>query len=254
MSRQLDVLAVDDEPHALADLADMLRRHEAVASVVEARDAATALKLLAERGFDAVFLDVRMPELDGIEFGKVIQRFATVPALVLVSAYGESAVSAFDIDAVDFVLKPASNERLDEALKRVLSLRAQSVQVGSGEMQRPTEPQHRDAGEAIAVVGRNSTLLLFIPREQVWYLESYGNYVRVVSGTGRFLHRGTLGEVEERWQEHGFMRVHRRFIVNLRRVIGLRLEGGSARVLFAKGTEVPVARRQLAEVRRRLGT
>jgi two-component system, LytTR family, response regulator LytT len=248
----LAVLAVDDEPHALADLAEMLAEHEAIGDVQAASNAEEGLKLLAERSFDAVFLDVRMPGMDGTELARVMQCFASAPALVFVTAYGDAAVGAFDLSAIDYVLKPVSRARLAEAVRRVLAFKSRSLVASEGEPAELTLSERGD--EVIPVTGRNLSVTLFVPRDGVYFLESYGNYVRVVTRQGRFLHRGTLGELDERWRGHGFLRVHRRFVVNLRRVAGLRTDSGCAFVVFPDSSEVPVARRQLPEVRRRLGT
>jgi len=246
----LAVLAVDDEAHALADLADLLAEHEAVGEVHAAANAEDGLKLLAERPFDAVFLDVRMPGLDGTEMARVMQCFARAPALVFVTAYGDAAVHAFDLRAVDYVLKPVSRARLGEAIRRVLAFHARPPVAVEGVQTKAAPRERRD--EVIAVAGRSSGVTLFVPRDGVYFIESYGNYVRVVTRRGRFLHRGTLGKVEDRWREEGFVRVHRRFLINLQHVVGLRSEDGGTLVVFPDSSEVPVARRLLAEVRRQL--
>ena len=113
------MLAVDDERPALDDLARVLRGHEGVDRVECAASGQEALQALATTAYDAVFLDVRMPGLDGVELARVLRRFASPPALVFVSAYESAAVEAFELRAVDYLLKPVSRARLDEALDRV---------------------------------------------------------------------------------------------------------------------------------------
>ena len=113
------VLAVDDERPALDDLARVLRGHEDVDAVECAESGQEALAALASAAYDAVFLDVRMPGLDGVELARVLRRFANPPALVFVSAYESAAVEAFELRAVDYLMKPVSRARVDEALDRV---------------------------------------------------------------------------------------------------------------------------------------
>ena len=114
-------LVVDDEIPALDELTYLLRAMPPVASVHAARSPSEALRSLQERRYDVIFLDVRMPSLNGIELANVLGRFASPPAVVFVTAYEEYAVRAFDIGACDYLLKPVSRTRLSTALDRALT-------------------------------------------------------------------------------------------------------------------------------------
>ena len=120
----LVVLAVDDEPPALDELAYLLNADERVAHVHRAGDATEALRVLRDTEVDAVFLDIRMPGLDGMELARILRRFAHPPAIVFVTAYDDGAVDAFDLGVTDYVRKPVRAERLGESLRRVAGLRA----------------------------------------------------------------------------------------------------------------------------------
>ena len=117
--RALDVLVVDDEAPALADLSRLLRSTPGTGDVSTAASGAEALRTLAEQPFDAVFLDVRMPGIDGLELARVLRRFERPPAVVFVSAYETGAVGAFELKALDYLMKPVSSKRLAEAIGRV---------------------------------------------------------------------------------------------------------------------------------------
>src|SRR5688500_16884544 len=121
MSENLVLLAVDDERPALEDLVRMLRASPLVGHVDGAASAAEALVMLGEGGaaYDALFLDVRMPGLDGLELARVLRRFERPPAIVFVSAFDDAAVDAFELAALDYLVKPVSRQRLDEAIDRV---------------------------------------------------------------------------------------------------------------------------------------
>ncbi|GAB3950243.1 hypothetical protein GCM10027614_50370 [Micromonospora vulcania] len=119
----LRVLAVDDEPPALDELAYHLRADPRVARLHTAGDATEALRLLRDGDVDVVFLDIRMPGLDGMELARVLRRFARPPAIVFVTAYDDGAVDAFDLGATDYVRKPVRAERLAESLRRVIGSR-----------------------------------------------------------------------------------------------------------------------------------
>ena len=123
----LRVLAVDDEAPARAELAYLLGRDERIATVLTAGDGAEALRLLESTSVDALFVDIRMPGLDGLDLARVLRRFASPPVVVFVSAYDSHAVEAFDLNAVDYVMKPVREERLTEAVRRVVESRDRVV-------------------------------------------------------------------------------------------------------------------------------
>jgi DNA-binding LytR/AlgR family response regulator len=242
----LRVLAVDDERPALRDLARLLEGSPRVSEVVVAGSGGEALRTLAEHRFDAIFLDVRMPDIDGLELASLLDQFASPPALVFVSAYEDGAVGAFELDLhpVDYLMKPVSRARIAQALDRVLADRSPHPSGGTDPGEEIVSVEHQRGG-ATRLVARSSIL----------YVKAEGDYVRIVADGGRFLVRSALAEIERRWEPCGFVRVHRSYVVNLRRATEIRPElGGGATIVLAGGSQVPVARRQVAELRRRLRT
>jgi DNA-binding LytR/AlgR family response regulator len=236
-ARALDVLVVDDEAPALADLARQLRSLSETADVRTAASGAEALRTLAERPFDAVFLDVRMPGIDGLELARVLRRFEAPPAVVFVSAYETGAVGAFELKALDYLMKPVSRRRLAEAISRVRESRGAA-------------PRRPDDVVPLPTL-RGGTRL--VPRESILFLQAEGDYVRVVCERERFLMRGRVSDLARRWRPHGFVQVHRGYVANLRRAVEVRpLVNGTAVLAFADGREIPVARRKVAELRREL--
>ncbi len=235
MRTPLRVLAVDDEAPALEDLARLLRSFPELGEVTTVTNAAEALRLLAERRFGAIFLDVRMPGLDGLELAALLRRFEAPPALVFVSAYEDAAVHAFEVKALDYLVKPVRRSRLAEAIDRVL----EAVGVGA-----------RGDGADLVPVSTARGGRRLVPRASVLYLEAQGDYVRLVSEEGRFLLRDRLSELERRWAPFGFVRVHRGYVANLRRAVEVRpRRGGTAVLVFPGGAEIPVARRKAARLR-----
>jgi DNA-binding LytR/AlgR family response regulator len=231
----LRVLAVDDERPALEDLARLLGGSSEVAEVTVADSSGEALRTLAEHRFDAIFVDVRMPGIDGLELASVLDQFSDPPALVFVSAYEDGAVGAFELELhpLDYLMKPVSRARIAQALERVVASRSD--------------------GEIVSVEHQRGGATRLVPRASILYVKSEGDYVRIVSDDGRFLVRGALSQIERKWIPYGFVRVHRSYVVNLRRATEIRPElGGSATIVLADGSEVPVARRQVPELRRRL--
>lgn len=250
MSPELRVLAVDDERSALADLARLLCEHPDVSAVSTADSGAAALQALTRSHIDAVFLDVRMPDIDGVELGRVLNLFDAPPAIVFVSAYESAAVAAFELGAADYVMKPVTRQRIAEALERVT--RGVPVDRPAGQVV-DEEPEIDSHSEVLAVYLPRGSSVHLLPRSSILYLEAFGDYQRVFSTEGRFLLRASLLDLERKWATYGFVRVHRKFIVNLRHATSVRQHTtGAWMITFSEGSEVPIARRHLADLRRQL--
>ncbi|HEX6887968.1 MAG TPA: LytTR family DNA-binding domain-containing protein, partial [Candidatus Nanopelagicales bacterium] len=249
----LRVLAVDDEPPALGELVYLLERAEGIAAVTPAGGAAEALAVLQGGEVDAVFLDIRMPGLDGLALAGILARFATPPPVVFVTAYDTHAVEAFDVAAVDYLLKPIRAERLAQAVARVQRARAGAALRGTDPSaaapasSAPPEPPPPPADETIAVELGGVTR--YVQRSDVVYVEAQRDYVRLCTRTGGHLVRIPLAALEERWQPVGFLRVHRRYLVNSAYVEGLRSSAGMVSVDLGQDQSVPVSRRFASAVR-----
>jgi DNA-binding LytR/AlgR family response regulator len=240
---------VDDEESQLHDLARLLDASQVVDTVDCASDGIEALAKLSTRAYDAIFLDVRMPDLDGLELARVLRRFASPPQLVFVSAYDSAAVDAFELRALDYLLKPVERRRLEEALGRVAS----AVNTAGPDGVNGSDDSGRE-GEIVAVANlRSPGSTRLIARSSILYVQSHGDFVRIVVGDGRYLLRSTLSELERRWQPFGFVRVHRQYLANLNQALELQPQlGGTAVLTFAGDQTVPVARRHVADLTRRL--
>ena len=248
MSDPMTVLAVDDEAPALDELTYMLQKHPAIGQVRRAADATLALRELHDGGIDAVFLDINMPGLSGLELAAVLSNFAQPPAVVFVTAHDDKAVAAFDVGAVDYLLKPIRSERLDEAVRRVTANRSAEPARAAPE-ERGQEPD--------AIPAELGGITQLVRRDTIGWAEAEGDYSRLHSESGGHLVRIPLSTLETRWAAAGFQRVHRSYLVSLSMVTGMRTTGGSVMVrLRANGAspavELPVSRRQVRELRDRL--
>jgi DNA-binding LytR/AlgR family response regulator len=246
----LTVLAVDDEAPALDELAYLLSQHPDVAEVRRAGDATTALRELNQHTIDAVFLDINMPGLSGLELAGVLANFSYRPAVIFVTAHDDKAVEAFDVGAVDYVLKPIRQSRLDEAVRRVLAAPADPVRDDKSQ-----DRGVRDDDDVIPAELAGITHL--VPRDSIGWVEAEGDYARLHSESGAHLVRIPLSTLESRWRERGFQRIHRSYLVALRLVVGLRTTDGAVLVrVRANGAspavELPVSRRQARELRNRI--
>ncbi len=227
----LRVLVVDDERPALAELTWLLGRDERVATVHTADSAAEALRVLQDQDVDAVFSDIRMPGLTGIELAQVLRRFRSPPRVVFVTAFEEHAVEAFELDVVDYLLKPVRESRLAEAVRRV-------IEAGT--------PQPDPAEEAIPVELGGVTK--FVRRSEVRYVEAQGDYTRLHTPDGSPLIRVPMAKLEEEWRDAGFVRIHRSHLVALAHVEEVRNDGGRVSVVVG-GEELTVSRRHTRELR-----
>ena len=238
----LIVVAVDDEAPALAELAYLLSNTNGIAQVRTAGTATDALELLQADDVDAVFLDIRMPGMDGLALARIIARFAAPPPVVFVTAYDSHAVDAFDIAAVDYLLKPIRAERLAQAVGRVQRQLDAEVE--------PSGPLPAATDETIAVELGGMTR--YVKRSDIVFVEAQRDYVRLYTREASHLVRIPLAALEEKWEAAGFLRVHRRYLVNAAYVVGLRSVGGRTTVDLGHEQSVPVSRRHTPVVKEAL--
>jgi DNA-binding LytR/AlgR family response regulator len=225
----LAVLVVDDERPAVDELAYLRARDDRVGEVATCASAREALRLLSDGGIDAVFLDVAMPGLDGLELASVLGRFKEPPRVVFVTAHMEHAVEAFDLRAVDYLLKPVREERLREAVRRVCDTGA-------------SVPDEETLPVELGGVTR------FVARSEVRYVEAQGDYVRLHTATGSHLVRLPISALEERWGDAGFIRIHRSLLVALNQISEVRADAGRCAVVI-DGRELQVSRRLAPSLR-----
>ena len=226
----LRVLVIDDERPALDELAYLLGRDPRVREVVTSDSATEALRILQDLTVDAVLLDISMPGLSGLELAQVLSRFREPPPVVFVTAHERHAVDAFELNAVDYVLKPVRQDRLAEAVRRV-------VEAG-----RPA-PQADDQ-IAVELGGRTR----FVSRADVAWVEAQGDYARLHTAEGSHLLRTPLSALEQEWRDAGFVRIHRSLLVSLPHVEEIRTESGRCTVVIG-GRELGVSRRHTRELR-----
>jgi two-component system LytT family response regulator len=243
-------LIADDEALSRRALQQMLARHHDVEIVAECRDGAEARDAMATLEPDVAFLDIRMPLETGIDLARErADRNRTL--VVFVTAFDDFALPAFDVDAADYLTKPLTEARFDEALARV---RARvSLSRGSQREDRAndegTEPRESYLAHLVARVGTNDVV---IPLVSIDYIEADDVYAAVVSRGRRQLVRTPLDSLERSLDPRHFARVHRSYIVRIDRVVALQRRGrggrGAAELLLDSGATLPVSRRRRARV------
>jgi two-component system LytT family response regulator len=231
-------IIVDDEELARGYLREMLAAHPEIEIVAECANGFEAVKAIAEADPDLVFLDVQMPKLDGFEVLELIE--PRRPAVIVVTAYDQYAMRAFDAYAVDYLLKPFSAERLGLALERA------SARLGD----RTPAPQQRPQRLAV----RDGTRVHVIPIEKLDYAEAQDDYVALHSGGKSYLKQQTIASLETLLDPARFVRIHRSAIVNLERVARIEPYAKESRVaILTDGTRLPVSRSGYARLLEAMG-
>jgi two-component system, LytTR family, response regulator len=264
LARALRVLVVDDEQlprQRLLRLLEEMPNTECVGECANGRSAVDAIESLLP---DLVLLDVRMPGMGGLEVARALT--GHVPFVIFVTAFDEYALSAFEVHAIDYLLKPVERERFVAAVERARAMvlnttvaqrHERLLALLQGEPRIATDAEPRDPlGEAVAPVvpGDSAAFprrflvkgdgqMYFVAVDDIDWVEAYGNYVRLHVGKGVHLIRETLGNIERKLDPTRFARVHRSSIVNLDRVTRMDLWGaGDYVVLLKDGTKLKLSR------------
>ena len=255
MPEPLRVMIVDDEAPARSLLREYMGGHEGVEVVAECANGFEAVKQITEHRPDLVFLDVQMPKLDGFEVLELLEpdpRTGITPAVIFCTAFDEYALKAFEVHAVDYLLKPFGRERLAEALSRArdrLALAANRTPAPataepSGPSPAVISRTARGPGRhAERIVVRDGAQVHVLPAERVDYLEAQDDYVAIHAGGKTHLKHQTLSELAESLDPERFVRVHRSFVANVERIARIELLAKDQRVaVLHDGHQLPVSR------------
>ncbi len=253
------VVVVDDEPLAIRGLRISLGRVPGVELVGEARDGVEAQAVIAREKPDIVLLDILMPRMDGLALAESLAT-PDGPVVIFVTAYGQYAIEAFELAAVDYLMKPVTLPRLRAAIKRALDrLAADTALQRVAEMQRVIESFRASAaGELESGAGRSLWISerrgrMRVPLASVDWFEAQRDYVKIHAGAETYIQRGTLADLESKLDPAMFQRIHRSAIVNLQAIRALRRRAWSlCAVTLRTGEEAPIGRSYLADLKARL--
>ena len=243
----LHALIVDDEAPARSELRYLLEETGRVESIEEAASAREAVQHLVhikeseDERCDVLFLDISMPKTSGMQLAEALHKLKNPPAVVFVTAYSEYALEAFDVDAVDYLMKPVETDRLRRALDKVESRVKPSSSSRSSVEHIPVEKGGRK---------------VLVPVDQIRYIEAKDDYSCIYTDIDRFLSTISLAKLEQKLAPHGFFRVHRGYIVNLEHVEDVEVVSSGIMQLGLKGIadkKIPVSRRRVVSLKRALG-
>jgi two-component system LytT family response regulator len=251
MTPEIRTLIVDDEALIRRGLRDRLSGISGIEIIGECANGAEAVESILSEKVDLVLLDVQMPDIDGLEIVRQVGP-DRMPLVIFVTAYDEYAVQAFELNALDYLLKPFDEERLRQSIARArekLNMRGQEKLVE--QLQSLIQARAGVAPKRLTV--KNGEAYEFVEIDAVDWAESANNYVQLHCGTKNYLMSETLNNLEKRLSPHGFVRVHRRHLVNPRRIVAVhRMLGGTFVLQLRNGARIGTGRQYKDMVRQLL--
>lgn len=242
---KINCLLVDDEPLALDVLASYCRRVEGLEVVDRCTNPLQAFDLLQTQHIDLLFLDIQMPRLNGFEFLETLQH---PPKVIFTTAYREYAIEAFEVDAVDYLIKPISFSRFLKAVSKAFQLLQASTDPVALRQQTPQpvstapeEPVHLDAMEFIFVKADKKMVKVFL--KDILYIESLKDYVIIHTPDRRVVTKQKISYLEQKLPEERFLRIHRSFLIAVDKI-----EAFTTSSVEIKGKELPIGRSYKSEV------
>jgi two-component system LytT family response regulator len=247
----LRLVVVDDEPLARKTLRLLARRDPEVTVVAECGNGTEAIQAIREHHPDLVFLDVQMPELDGFDVLEALGDLGDqTPAIVFVTAYDQYAIRAFEVHAIDYLLKPFSDERFEKALARAKSLVRRSRPDETRRNLSALTAAHRATTRRFMV--RSAGRVVFLKADEIDWIEAADYYARLHVGGHSYLLRESMNDLEAALDPDVFVRIHRSAIVNLDRVREMRsLFRGEQMVILSDGTQLRMSRSRREELEAR---
>jgi DNA-binding LytR/AlgR family response regulator len=247
---RLRTIIVDDEPLAVERLQILCAAEDDIDLVGTAGDGAAALRLAQSLSPDLILLDIGMPKMDGISVARAVALMEKKPAIIFVTAFDNFAVEAFDLDVIDYMLKPVAAERLSRAIARAVAARQEAAEAGEvAPLPAETDP---DYASEFWVSHRSELIRIAAP--DIERVEAERDYMRLHTGGRSYLLHQTISTLEQRLDPARFQRIHRSHIVRHDLITGLRHEGGGVwHAVLQDGQSMRIGRKYLADVKKLAG-
>ncbi|HEU5053965.1 MAG TPA: LytTR family DNA-binding domain-containing protein [Hanamia sp.] len=242
----MKVIIIDDEPLARGIVKEYLQDIKDVELVAECNDGFDGLKAIQQYKPDLIFLDIQMPKINGFEMLELIDE---PPSVIFTTAFDEYAIKAFELNAVDYLLKPFSKDRFEKAIQKYLQ-----QQNNTSSVEKVLETAAESPLQQNRIVVKDGTRIKIIPVQQVHYLEAADDYVKIVSNDGNFLKKRTMYFFENSLAPFQFVRVHRSYIVNTQLITRIEpYEKDSYQLLLTTGEKIPVSKSGYSKLKEVLG-
>jgi two-component system LytT family response regulator len=242
------VIIIDDEPLARSIVKEYLQKHPQLEIAQECNDGLEGLKAIQQHQPDLIFLDIQMPKINGFEMLELLDE---PPSVIFTTAFDEYAIKAFEAHALDYLLKPFSQERFDKAIEKAM---AQKNIVSEKATQELLETASQSPAQSQRIVVKNGSKIKIIPVQDVFYLEAADDYVKVHTKEGYFLKNKTMNHFEQVLDVQHFVRSHRSYILNIQQITRIDpYEKDNHVAILRSGAKVPVSRNGYAKLRSMLG-
>lgn len=239
---------IDDEPLARSLIREYLQPFTEVEVVQECSDGFEGVKAIRQHQPALIFLDIQMPKINGFEMLELLEQ---PPSVIFTTAYDEYAIRAFEIHAVDYLLKPFSRARFDKALRKFLE---QPAALSRQESTKALLDSHELPAQSERVVVKTAGKIKIIPTAEILYIEGADDYVKVCTAAGAFLKNKTMAYFEKVLDSGSFVRTHRSYIVNVQEITRINPhEKDNYMAVLKSGMQVPVSRTGYARLRTVLG-
>lgn len=242
------IVIIDDEPLARSIVMEYLAAYTELTVVAECNDGFEGIKKITEQQPDLIFLDVQMPKINGFE---LLELLPAVPNVIFTTAFDEYAIKAFECNAIDYLLKPFSQERFDSAIKKWTEKsgteKQELEQLVQGTIIRQPEERNR-------IVVKKDAAIRIVPVADICYLEAYDDYVKIITNDDEYIKKKTMNYYEEVLDGVVFFRTHRSFIINLNQLTKIEvLEKNSYIAILRTGAKVPISRSNYSGLKEKLG-
>ena len=240
------IIIIDDEPLARSIVKSFLNTFSDVEIVAECNNGFEGIKAIEEHQPDLIFLDIQMPKINGFEMLELID---CNPSVIFTTAFDEYALKAFETSAIDYLLKPFTKERFDQAfLKWKTSVDNDSTTVQINEL------PNKQPDEKLRVVVKDGSTIQIIPTSDILYIEGYDDYVKVHTNNKYYLKKKTLNYYEQTLNSNDFLRIHRSFIINVNYLTKIdSFEKNSYRATMTNQAQVPISRNSYSDLKNALG-
>ncbi len=249
MNAKIRTLIIEDELPARNLLRTFLQSFEEIDLLGEFSDGFSGLKAINELQPDLIFLDIQMPKLTGFEMLELLDE---LPEVIFTTAYDQYAIQAFELNAVDYLMKPFAKQRLRQAVDKVVE-RFKTKHSASENVQKLTEHLHDKPPSIDRIVVKSGAKIHIIPLDQIEQMDARDDYVMIHCPEGRFLKKETMNYFEDHLPAKQFIRVHRSHIININQIHRIEQYGKESYILLLKnGNKVNVSKSRIKELKREL--
>lgn len=246
----MKIVVIDDEPLARMVVLEYIQQHPDMEVMAECSDGFQGVKAIMQHKPDLIFLDIQMPKINGFE---MLELLDTMPSVIFTTAFDEYAIKAFESNAVDYLLKPFSKERFDQAIEKYKSKTVNTV-TAEKNVQSLLETASKQPDDQNRIVVKNGSDIRIVPVQDVMYIEAYDDYVKLFTKDTYYLKKKTMSYYEQVLDQSKFFRTHRSYIINLQELTKIEpLEKNTYIAILKNGKKIPLSRTGYTRLKEMLG-